>query len=72
MFPKRRLVARRGRFLGQDPRRHVFDGAPSDHLCAVDILSYWDVCYRMFCDDTRFSAHFIKGNILCRDEALTA
>ena len=61
-----------GCFLGQDLRRLVFDGAPSDHLHAVDIVSHWDVGYDMFCDRGRFSAHFMEADILHPNEALQA
>ena len=59
-----------GCFLGQDLRRLVFDGAPSDRLYGVDIVSHWDVGYDMFRDRGRFAAHFIEGDILHPNEAL--
>ena len=35
-----------GCFIGQDLRRLVADGAPSDRLYAVDVVSHWDVGYK--------------------------
>ncbi|CAF9936426.1 hypothetical protein IMSHALPRED_010746 [Imshaugia aleurites] len=53
-----------GCFIGQDLRRLVADGAPSDRLYAVDVVSHWDVGYEMYRDRDRFSAHFIEADIL--------
>ena len=53
-----------GAFIGQDLRRLVWDGAPSDKLYAVDIVSHWDVGYFFFQDKGRFSAQYVDGDIL--------
>ncbi|MCJ1307297.1 hypothetical protein MMC25_000943 [Agyrium rufum] len=53
-----------GCFIGHDLRQLVFDGAPSDALYGVDIVSHWDVGYDMFRDRDRFQAHFIEADIL--------
>ena len=53
-----------GCFIGHDLRRLVFDGAPSDRLCAVDIVSHWDVGFDMFRDRDKFNPKFIECNIL--------
>lgn len=53
-----------GAFIGQDLRRLVWDGAPSNKLYAVDIVSHWDVGYFFFQDKDRFSAQYIDGDIL--------
>ncbi|MCJ1287941.1 hypothetical protein MMC26_007293 [Xylographa opegraphella] len=59
-----------GCFLGQDLRRLVFDGAPSECLYGLDIVSHWDVGYDMFRDRGQFAAHFMEGDILHPNEAL--
>ena len=61
-----------GCFIGQDLRRLVADGAPSDRLYAVDVVSHWDVGYDMYLDRDRFSAHFIKADILYPNAELKA
>ena len=53
-----------GCFIGHDLRRLVADGAPSEHVYAVDVANFWDVGYDMFRDRDRFSAHFIEADIL--------
>ena len=53
-----------GCFLGQDLRRVVADGAPSNRLFAVDIVNHWDLGYEMFRDRDRFSAQFMETDIL--------
>ncbi|PQE16353.1 methyltransferase domain-containing protein [Rutstroemia sp. NJR-2017a WRK4] len=57
-----------GAFIGHDLRRLVYDGAPSDNLYAVDIISHWDVGFDMFRDRDRFAAHFIEADILNSSE----
>lgn len=61
-----------GCFIGQDLRRLVADGAPSDHLYAVDVVNHWDVGYDMYRDRDRFSAHFIEADILYPNAELEA
>ena len=61
-----------GCFIGQDLRRLVADGAPSDRLYAVDVVSHWDVGYDMYRDRDRFSAHFIEADILYPNVELRA
>lgn len=61
-----------GCFIGQDLRRLVADGAPSDRLYAVDVGSHWDVGYDMYRDRDRFSAHFIEADILYPNVELRA
>lgn len=53
-----------GCFVGHDLRRLVFDGAPSDRLYALDIVSHWDVGYSFFRDRDRFEAHFLEADIM--------
>lgn len=60
-----------GCFVGHDLRRLVYDGAPSDKLYAVDIISHWDVGYEMFRDRGRFEAHFIEADIVSQSGKLT-
>ncbi|QSZ35668.1 hypothetical protein DSL72_006790 [Monilinia vaccinii-corymbosi] len=59
-----------GCFLGHDLRRLVYDGAPSDKLYAVDIVSHWEVGYELFRDRDRFAAHFIEADIVSQSESL--
>ena len=61
-----------GCFLGQDLRRLVADGAPSDRLYAVDIVNHWDLGYEMFRDRHAFTAHYIEADILYPNAALSA
>jgi len=53
-----------GYFIGRDLRQLVFDGAPSDRLYDVDIVSHWDVGYNLFRDRDKFQAHIIECDIL--------
>ena len=59
-----------GCFIGQDLRRLVFDGAPSDNLYAVDIVSHWEVGYEFFRDADKFRAEFMETDILNPNEKL--
>ena len=62
-----------GCFIGHDLRRLVYDGAPSENLYGVDIVSHWNVGFNMFQDQGRFNAHFIEADILFTvGSALTA
>jgi hypothetical protein len=59
-----------GSFIGQDMRRLVVDGAPSDKLIAVDIVNFWDLGYEMFRDRDKFEAHFIEADLIHPNPAL--
>ncbi|EPE28840.1 S-adenosyl-L-methionine-dependent methyltransferase [Glarea lozoyensis ATCC 20868] len=59
-----------GCFVGHDLRRLAYDGAPSNNLYGVDIVSHWDVGYEMFRDHDRFRATFIEADILSDAPAL--
>ena len=61
-----------GCFIGQDLRRRVADGAPSDRLYAVDVVSHWDVGYDMYRDRDRFAAHFVEADLLHPNAELRA
>lgn len=61
-----------GCFLGQDLRRLVTDGASSENLYAMNIVSHWDLGYKIFRDREIFSAHFIETDILHLNSALQA
>ena len=61
-----------GCFLGQDLRRLVADGAPSERLYAVDVVNHWELGYELFRDRERFSAHFMETDILYPNAALEA
>ena len=58
-----------GCFLGVDLRRLARDGAPSNKLIGVDIVSHWDVGYFFFRDQDRFSGRFIEADLLRADES---
>ncbi|KAI0140356.1 hypothetical protein BJ166DRAFT_116746 [Pestalotiopsis sp. NC0098] len=53
-----------GTFVGHDLRRLAYDGAPTDKLYGVDIVSYADVSYDLFRDRDTFKGHFIQADIL--------
>jgi SAM-dependent methyltransferase len=59
-----------GCFLGHDLRRLAYDGAPSNNMYGVDIVSHWDVGYALFRDLGRFHATFIEADILSGATAL--
>jgi len=59
-----------GCFIGHDLRRLLFDGAPSNNLFAVDIVSHWEVGYELFRDADKFSAKFIETDIMNPNEEL--
>ncbi|KAH6710714.1 hypothetical protein BKA61DRAFT_634327 [Leptodontidium sp. MPI-SDFR-AT-0119] len=61
-----------GCFIGQELRRLVYDGAPSESLCGVDIASHWDVGFEMFRDRSKFHAKFIECDILTPNADLAA
>lgn len=56
-----------GVFLGGDMRWLASDGAPTDKMYGVDIVSHWDVGYSLFHDRDRFRAHFIESDFLSID-----
>jgi SAM-dependent methyltransferase len=53
-----------GCFMGDDLRRLAYDGAPSDKMYGVDIVSHWDVGFAMYRDKERFKAQFIEADIM--------
>jgi hypothetical protein len=53
-----------GCFLGSDLRRLAFDGAPTENLYGVDIVSHWDVGFALYRDQDKFKAHFIEADML--------
>ncbi|GAM41070.1 hypothetical protein TCE0_041r13910 [Talaromyces pinophilus] len=53
-----------GCFLGSDLRRLAFDGAPTENLYGVDIVSHWDVGFALYRDQDKFKAHFIEADLL--------
>lgn len=56
-----------GTFVGHDLRRLAHDGAPTDKLYGIDIVSYADVSYDLFRDRDTFKGHFIQADILSDD-----
>lgn len=61
-----------GCHIGSDMRRLVADGAPSNNMYAIDIVSHWDVGFNLYHDRDRFDAHFIQADFLSNDPALSA
>jgi len=53
-----------GCFIGADMRQLVFDGAPSDKMVGVDIVSHMSVGYEMYRDRESFKAKFMEADIL--------
>ena len=46
-------------------RRLAFDGAPTENMVGLDIVSHWDVGLEMYCDGGgRFKARFVEGDLL--------
>ena len=57
-----------GCFIGQDMRRLVYDGGPSDRLYGVDIVNFWDpIGFDMFRDRDKFRGKFIESSFLAED-----
>jgi len=57
--------------FGQDIRRLVYDGAPSEHIYASDLrVDFWDYGYDMFLDKSSFKAKFIEADIFNTDSEL--
>ncbi|KAJ8119119.1 hypothetical protein OPT61_g7 [Boeremia exigua] len=51
--------------LGQDIRKLVYDGAPSENLYASDLKGqFWDIGYEMFLDKSSLKATFVEADIL--------
>ncbi|KAF5875633.1 putative methyltransferase domain-containing protein [Botrytis fragariae] len=48
----------------------VYNGAPSDKIYAIDIVSHWNMGYNLFRDRDRFSAQFIEADIVSESEVL--
>jgi SAM-dependent methyltransferase len=59
-----------GTFLGQELRRLVVNGAPSENMYAIDIVNHWDIGYDMFRDKDKFHARYIEADILHPKSAL--
>lgn len=53
-----------GCHLGGDMRRLAFDGAPTDHMTGLDIVSHWDLGFDLFRDAGRFKARFVEADLL--------
>jgi hypothetical protein len=50
--------------MGQDIRKLVYDGAPSDNMYASDLKAqFWDVGYELFVDKPSLKAKFIEADI---------
>lgn len=57
-----------GCFIGYDMRQLTYDGAPSDKMYGLDIVSHWGVGYELFRDKSTFEAQFTEGDILNADQ----
>lgn len=50
--------------MGQDIRKLVHDGAPSDNIYASDLQGeFWDIGYEMFLDKATLKATFIQADV---------
>lgn len=59
-----------GVMLGSDLRALVSDGAPSEKLIAVDIVSFWELGYEMFRDGRTFKCKFVEADMMGRNGPL--
>ena len=58
--------------MGQDLRKLVFDGAPSEKLYASDVFpQYESLSYELWRDRDSFPHHFLADDILADNEAFT-
>ncbi|KAH8648658.1 hypothetical protein BX600DRAFT_555105 [Xylariales sp. PMI_506] len=53
-----------GCFIGADLRQLCYDGAPSDKMYGIDIVSHWELGLDMYRDRERFQGHFIQADIM--------
>lgn len=57
--------------MGQDIRKLVFSGAPSENIYASDIKkTFWDFGYDMFLDKSTLKTHFFEADIFDIDSDL--
>lgn len=57
--------------MGQDIRKLVYDGAPSQNLYASDLKGqFWDIGFEMFLDKSSLNATFIEADIFDDKSAL--
>lgn len=50
--------------MGQDIRKLVYDGAPSENIFASDLQArFWDIGYEMFNDKSSLKATFIEADV---------
>ena len=57
--------------LGQDLRRLAADGAPTEKLWAADLNGeLWELGYRLFRDQERMKAHFLRVDVRLEDSEL--
>lgn len=61
-----------GCFMGNDLRQLAFDGAPTNNMFGVDIVSHWEVGLEMYKDSGTFQANFIEADITSSNERLVA
>ncbi|KAL1798332.1 hypothetical protein ACET3X_002369 [Alternaria dauci] len=57
--------------MGQDIRKLVHDGAPSEHTYASDLKkNFWDIGYDMFLDRSTLQTRFVEADIFDADSEL--
>ncbi|CAN9227992.1 unnamed protein product [Alternaria alternata] len=57
--------------MGQDIRKLVHDGAPSEHMYASDLKkNFWGIGYDMFLDKSTLQTQFVEADIFDIDSAL--
>ena len=57
--------------MGQDLRKLVHDGAPSENTYASDLKKdFWDFGYEMFLDKSSLQTHFVQADIFDADSQL--
>ena len=57
--------------MGQDIRKLVHDGAPSEHMYASDLKkNFWGIGYDMFLDKSTLQTQFVEADIFDTDSAL--
>ena len=57
--------------MGQDIRKLVHDGAPSENIYASDLKGqFWDIGYDMFLDKSSLKTSFIEADVLDENSGL--
>ncbi len=57
--------------MGQDVRKLVYDGVPSENICATDLKKeFWVIGHDLFRDESTLKTSFIEADVLDPDSAL--